>query len=82
MIGSNEKDHLKPNTKYCVIFIVTNNYKGADHDVVYYEKLKTTSESKPKSKPSEQPAKSGQFNHLYMLLLLLLLVPVGFVIYW
>lgn len=71
MIGSNEKDHLKPNTKYCVTFIVTNNYRGSDHDIVYYEKLKTTEESK-----------SSQFNHMYMLLLLLLLVPAGFLIYW
>lgn len=79
MIGNNDNDHLKPNTKYCITFIVTNNYNGSDHEVVYYEKLKTSEAPSPPT-PKEAPS-SSQFNHLYMLFLLLLLVPIGFLLY-
>ncbi|CAG9766449.1 unnamed protein product [Ceutorhynchus assimilis] len=76
--GLDEKRAIKPNTKYCIIFIITNKYRGEEHDVVYYEKL-TTPDSPSSTK--EEP-KSGSLNHLYMLLLLLLLVPIGFAVYW
>ncbi|XP_018562896.1 uncharacterized protein LOC108904723 [Anoplophora glabripennis] len=73
-IDSSEKGKIKPKTKYCVTFIITNNYKGAEHNVVYYEKLET-----PIAPPVKESNSSN--NHLYILLLLLLLIPAGFFIY-
>lgn len=73
-IGDSEKEQIKPKTKYCIIFIITNKYKGAEHIVVYYEKLET-----PDALPVVESSTGN--NHLYILLLLLLLVPIGFLIY-
>ncbi|CAG9813738.1 unnamed protein product [Phaedon cochleariae] len=77
IIGGTANEKLNPLTKYCLIFIITNQYKGSTHDVVYYERLQMPeAEVKPK-----ENASSNSFNHLYMLLLLLLLVPAGFLLY-
>ncbi|CAH1965540.1 unnamed protein product [Acanthoscelides obtectus] len=73
MIGNGK---LHPLTKYCVTFIVTNNFKGAEHDVVYREKIRMSKSVVPSKKAS-----TSGFDPLYMLLLLLLLVPIGFLIY-
>ncbi|XP_060534337.1 uncharacterized protein LOC132706804 [Cylas formicarius] len=75
--GVDEDHKIKPHTKYCVIFIITNNYREEEHDVVYYEKLETPEEPEPKD--DVLPASSS--SRLYWLLLLLLLIPIGFVIY-
>ncbi|KAJ8923877.1 hypothetical protein NQ315_006653 [Exocentrus adspersus] len=40
-IGGSKNGNIKPNTKYCITFIITNRYKGSEHNVVYYEKLET-----------------------------------------
>ncbi|KAG5891652.1 hypothetical protein JTB14_020070 [Gonioctena quinquepunctata] len=74
IIDSTGKNKLKPETKYCITFIITNKYKNSEHDVVYYEKLRMPGIQPPPTTP-------GSYNHLYMLLLLLLLIPVAFVIY-
>ncbi|XP_050510220.1 uncharacterized protein LOC114349462 [Diabrotica virgifera virgifera] len=76
-IGNAEKQSLKPNTKYCITFIITNRYKDAEHDVVYYEKLKTTNIQGS----SKGVVEGGSSNHLYMLFLILLIIPVGFLVY-
>ncbi|XP_048523168.1 uncharacterized protein LOC109540509 isoform X2 [Dendroctonus ponderosae] len=76
--GLDEKRLIKPDTRYCIIFIITNKYRGQEHDVVYYEKLIT-----PRSAiPPTTPTNTGSFNHLYMLPFILLIVPIGFLIYW
>ncbi|XP_050305913.1 uncharacterized protein LOC126743031 isoform X2 [Anthonomus grandis grandis] len=71
-------EQIRPNTKYCINFFIQMRYRGEEHEVTYYEKLITPS-SPP---PTSDAPKAGNFNHLYMLLLLLLLVPIGFAIYW
>lgn len=77
MIGNAEKERLQPNKKYCIIFIITNQYKGSEHDVVYYEILKMMD-----AEPQQKEATSGSVsNHLYMLLFILLVIPVGFLLY-
>lgn len=77
MIGNAEKERLQPNKKYCIIFIITNQYKGLEHDVVYYERLKMMD-----AEPQQKEATSGSVsNHLYMLLFILLVIPVGFLLY-
>lgn len=73
--GNGKNKYLEANTKYCVTFIVTNKYKNAEHDVVYYEKLETP------DGPSSSTADTAQNNHLFLLLLLLLLIPISFCIY-
>nr|CAI5845464.1 unnamed protein product [Callosobruchus analis] len=74
MIGNGK---LQPLTKYCVTFIVTNNFKGSEHDVVYREKIRMSKTQVP----AKEPSSAGHFNPLYILLLLLLLVPAGFLVY-
>jgi hypothetical protein len=71
--GEDGNERLQPKTQYCFTFIVTNKYKNAEHDVVYYKKLVT----------ADGAVSHGGYNyhHLYILLLLLLLVPVGFLAY-
>lgn len=75
--GIDDIHSLKPDTQYCITFLITNNYHGKEHDVVYYEKL--TIPSLPVQPPQVTPASS--FNHLYMLFLMLMLVPIGFLLY-
>lgn len=69
--GDGSNAPLEPNTQYCFTFIVTNKYRNSEHDVVYYKKLVT---------PEGSISKSG-YNHLYGLFLLLLLIPIGFLVY-
>lgn len=76
-IGNSEKERLEPNTKYCVTFIINNMYKGTEHDIVYYEKLKT---SYVQPTPKESSLQSS-FNHLYLLFIILLIVPIAFLVY-
>nr|XP_023019402.1 uncharacterized protein LOC111508196 [Leptinotarsa decemlineata] len=78
IIDSAGKNKLKPETKYCVTFIITNQYKGSEHDVIYYEKLRMPPAQAPP--PKEEPS-SNSYSHLWILLLLLLLIPVAFLIY-
>ncbi|XP_049826701.1 uncharacterized protein LOC109605342 isoform X2 [Aethina tumida] len=69
---------LKPDTKYCFTFIVTNRYRNSDHDVMFYETAVTQS-----CKPESKAASSGSSHqHLYALLFLLLVVPIGLFTYW
>lgn len=69
--GKENNRYLTANTSYCFTFIITNFYKNNEHDVVYYKKLVT-----PEDKVLE-----GNFNPLFFLLFLLLLIPIGFLIY-
>ncbi|XP_056638820.1 uncharacterized protein LOC130446528 [Diorhabda sublineata] len=77
IIGNSEKERLEPNTKYCVTFIINNMYKGTQHDIVYYEKLKTSNSQIIQKESSVQ----SSFNHLYLLFIILLIVPIGFLVY-
>lgn len=77
IIGGNNTKELSPNTQYCFTFIVTNKYRNTEHDVVYYKKIRTLGEEAS----TIAPVSGSQSNHLYVLLLLLLLVPIGFFLY-
>lgn len=68
---------LQPNTKYCLTFIVRNKYEETEHEVVYYEKEITTSEVQNEQLIQPQ----STYTHLYMLFVVLLLIPAGFVLY-
>ncbi|CAG9860166.1 unnamed protein product [Phyllotreta striolata] len=76
-IGNAEKERLEAGDKYCIVFIITNKYRGSEHDVVYYEKLRT----KEARGPPKESTSGGSSNHLYMLLFVLLAIPIGFVIF-
>ncbi|XP_063905545.1 uncharacterized protein LOC135124423 [Zophobas morio] len=69
--GDEGNKHLEPKTQYCFTFIVTNKYRNSEHDVVYFKKATTLQSSIGK----------GGYNHLYLLLLLLFLIPIGFLAY-
>lgn len=68
---------LLPNTRYCLTFIVRNKYEETEHEVVYYEKEITTENAR--SEELIQPRNT--YAHLYMLLVVLLLIPAGFLLY-
>lgn len=68
---------LLPNTKYCLTFIVRNKYEETEHEVVYYEKEITTSEVQNEQLIQPQ----NTYTHLYMLFVVLLFIPAGFLLY-
>lgn len=68
---------LSPNTKYCLTFIVRNKYEETEHEVVYYEKEVFTENIK--SQELVQPQNS--YAHLYILVVMLLFIPAGFLLY-
>lgn len=68
---------LLPNTKYCLTFIVRNKYEETEHEVVYYEKEVITSDVKNEQLIQPQ----NTYTHLYMLLVMLLFIPAGFLLY-
>lgn len=68
---------LLPNTKYCLTFIVRNKYEQAEHEVVYYEKDIITNDTKTEQLVQPQNA----YVHLYILVVVLLFVPAGFLLY-
>lgn len=68
---------LLPNTKYCLTFIVRNKYEETEHEVVYYEKEIITENAK--NEPLIQP--QNAYAHLYILAVILLFIPAGFLLY-
>ncbi|KAL1513774.1 hypothetical protein ABEB36_003139 [Hypothenemus hampei] len=78
--GLDEKRTIKPNTKYCFIFVITNKYRGEEHDVVYYERLITPNSMEPSSE-NDTP-QSSSFNHLYILIVVVALVILSFLLFW
>ncbi|XP_076260040.1 uncharacterized protein LOC143196263 isoform X2 [Rhynchophorus ferrugineus] len=90
---SDEKHTLNPNTQYCITFAIRNQYNGKEREVVYYEKLKTPAATtmispitdapilNETTKPTPETASTNNYNHLYPLLLIFVLVPIGFLLY-
>lgn len=68
---------LQPGTKYCLTFIVKNNYKQSEHQIVYYEKNIVTKHS-PEMR--YEPHRNASV-HLYVLVIVLLCIPLGFLGY-
>lgn len=68
---------LLPNTRYCLTFIVRNKYEETEHEVVYYEKDIITDEVK--NEQLIQPPNT--YVHLYILFVMVLFIPLGFLLY-
>lgn len=76
-------DKLRSNERYCFTFVIENLHHGKTHQIVYYEEvtdLRThLSEEEKNAQESVEPSSSSnKYAYLWVLLVILLLVPIGY----